>query len=134
MGVSTESDICKNVVCIGSFDIFEKIKGFSENDENGDEEQAPPVYGWSIGDYESYGKHNSLYGFTITKNYLDRDFKVICINSHEYSRVGEIWNIITSEDAEAVELFISDFEKDILENDSELDLHIEDEDAIQQTG
>jgi hypothetical protein len=135
MGRHTDSDICKNVIVIGQNEFW--INFYTDFYENydGDIDDHEILFGkvhlgkdWYFVDQaEQTGKRGDLYGDVFEKRIDGATYKVTLINTHEYSDVGEYWYVGCSDQRDAIELFIQDFQSEIE------DTSIQDLDSIQQT-
>lgn len=138
MSRSTESDICRNILWIGSWAaLHEFYEDIYENNDDDDEVNHPFKYGWTwTGSAVSAGKKKRLYADEFSKEVDDTTYKIFIINSSFYESVGECDYNIFSNDLVAVELFKQDFIEELEEIKKEqpyYSLNIEDMDSIEQT-
>lgn len=116
MGYHTTSDICFNVLHIGTISmIADFIDNFNENFVGAKSFKDPTLTTmgkWTlVKDAAKAGKKKKLYAYKFVKG----EFSVFLINSSEYEMVGEHDFNVFSDDRAAVEEFKNDFYPEIKE-------------------
>jgi hypothetical protein len=107
MSRGTESDICKNVINIGSCTaIYDRLEYIYEEEDNYQSTKPELMHGWHlVGEAVSAGTNGRLYAMILAKG----DFKVSMVNTDFYEHVGEYDYDVFSDNLTDVKEFLNDF-------------------------
>jgi len=136
MGSSTRSDVVPFVVH-GIITNWDRLSRGTLCEICGDldtgKDENPQVCGWTaVTNMGTYGKRNRLYTTIWEKNGHEIHF----VNESEYAAVSEVWMSVCADTKEALELFLTDFEKPLKEHlgrDYKKAIKIEECDSVTQT-
>lgn len=125
MGRGTESDVCKNVLVVGSYeDFYNRLELLWEMYEDKDIIGQSLLKGWKFKEFAATcGANGRLYGTLLEKGY----YEVYLINTDFYEHVGGYDYTVFSDDRDAVLAFKDDF-GDVCQSDTIVDV-----DSVQQT-